>query len=76
MRVSKWLVPVVAIVALGGCATTSTGNGGSSGSVSASSFDADVDYQMMAIITEDALRRGYKIMWINPPQKKPAKSRN
>lgn len=72
MRVSKWVVLVAAIAALSGCATS----GGSSRAVSTSSFDADVDYQMMAIITEDALRRGYKIMWINPPQKKPAKNRD
>ena len=32
-------------------------------------FDADVDFQKMAIITEDALGRGYKIVWVNPPQK-------
>jgi hypothetical protein len=35
-----------------------------------SRFDADVDFQKMAIITEDALGRGYKIMWVNPPQKR------
>lgn len=42
-----------------------------------SRFSADVDYQKMAIITEDALGRGYKIVWVNPPQKvreKPAKN--
>ncbi|HET7844116.1 MAG TPA: hypothetical protein VFL14_08200 [Xanthomonadales bacterium] len=41
-----------------------------------SRFSTDVDYQKMAIITEDALGRGYKIVWVNPPQKsrdKPAK---
>jgi len=35
-----------------------------------SRFDADVDFQKMAIITEDALGRGYRIMWVNPPQKR------
>jgi hypothetical protein len=74
MRGSRWMLPAAAIAALAGCATT--GNGGSSRAVSTSSFDADVDYQLMAIITEDALRRGYKIMWINPPQKKASKDRD
>ena len=39
-----------------------------------SSFDADVDFQKMAIITEDALSRGHKIVWIHPPQKRPGRS--
>lgn len=34
-----------------------------------SRFTEDVDYQKMAIITDDALGRGYKIMWVHPPQK-------
>ena len=34
-----------------------------------SRFAADVDFQKMAIITEDALGRGYKIVWVHPPQK-------
>ena len=40
-----------------------------------SAFEADVDFQKMAIITEDALSRGYKIVWVHPPQKKKATSR-
>lgn len=35
----------------------------------ASRFAADVDFQKMAIITEDAIGRGYKIVWVHPPQK-------
>jgi hypothetical protein len=34
-----------------------------------SRFSEDVDYQKMAIITDDALGRGYKIVWVHPPQK-------
>jgi hypothetical protein len=41
-----------------------------------SRFDADVDYQKMAIITEDALGRGYRIMWVNPPQKRRASDKS
>ncbi len=41
-----------------------------------SRFTEDVDYQKMAIITDDALGRGYKIMWVHPPQKARSKDRD
>jgi hypothetical protein len=41
-----------------------------------SRFTEDVDYQKMAIITDDALGRGYKIMWVHPPQKARNKDRD
>ena len=74
MRGMKWLVAAMAIALLGGCATTGGTANVASHPVSQSAFDADVDYQMMAIITEDALRRGYKIVGVHPPQKKRAAS--
>ena len=65
MSKSRILFTAVAVCALAGCATT----GGSSSAASMSTYDDDIDYQKMAIITEDALSRGYKILWIHPPQK-------
>jgi hypothetical protein len=54
------------LLALVGCAST----GGSKSAMNGSSaFDDDVDYAKMTQITQDALRRGYRIVWIHPPQK-------
>lgn len=39
----------------------------------ASRYASDVDFQKMAIITEDALSRGHRILWIHPPQKRPGR---
>lgn len=71
MRQMKWLMAAIAIAALGGCATSAP----RTNYVAQTSFDADVDFQKMAIITEDALTRGYRIVWVHPPQKKKATSR-
>jgi hypothetical protein len=71
MRAMKWMVAAIAIAALGGCAT----NGQRTNAGPQSSFEEDVDFQKMAIITEDALSRGYQIVWVHPPQKRHATSR-
>jgi len=76
MRVVKWLVAAAAIAMLGGCATTSSGSSSGTRSIAQTSFEEDVDFQKMAIITEDALSRGYKIVWVHPPQKRKAPSRD
>lgn len=55
-----------AMLALVGCAST-----GSSTS-DYSQFDADADYAKMAQITEEAMARGYRVVWVHPPQKKKA----
>ena len=76
MRGTKWLVAgmAIAVASLGGCATTSNMSAGNSRTIAQTSFDEDVDFQKMAIITEDALSRGYKIVWVHPPQKRKAAS--
>ncbi len=71
MRQLKWFVGAIAIAALGGCATSQP----RTNATPQSAFEADVDFQKMAIITEDALSRGYKIVWVHPPQKRKATSR-
>ena len=80
MRGTKWLVAAmtIAIASLSGCATTSSGSANASGTrtIAATAFEEDVDFQKMAIITEDALSRGYKIVWVHPPQKRKAASRD
>jgi hypothetical protein len=38
-------------------------------------YTDDIDWARVNVITEDALRKGYKIVWINPPQK-PKEQRN
>jgi len=38
-----------------------------------SGFDDSSDYIKMTQINRDALLRGYRIVWIHPPQKEPPK---
>jgi hypothetical protein len=54
---------------LAGCATSGTKSEMAMGT---SGYDSDFDYAKMQLMTEDAQRRGYRIVWIHPPQKKKA----
>ena len=38
-----------------------------------SGYDDNADYVKMTQINRDALLRGYRIVWIHPPQKAPPK---
>lgn len=67
MRRLRSCIAVLAVCAIAGCATTGSSDGYRQ--TSRSSYHDDIDYQKMAIITEDALSRGYRIVWIHPPQK-------
>ena len=51
------------MLGLNGCATTGHSVG------MTSSYDEDIDYVKMDVITRDARARGYDIVWIHPPQK-------
>lgn len=54
------------VVALAGCATAGSNKTAMRGSVST---DDEVDWAKMTIISRDAERRGYKVVWVHPPQK-------
>ncbi len=69
MRRLCTLIALVAASALTGCATSGTK---SEMGMGRSGYDSDFDYAKMQIMTEDAQRRGYRIVWIHPPQKKKA----
>ncbi len=67
MRRLPWVVLGVVAAALAGCASTATK---SSVAPSQSTFDSDVDYEYVTIVTDEANQRGHKIVWVHPPQKK------
>jgi ABC-type glycerol-3-phosphate transport system substrate-binding protein len=61
---TRWAIAIVVLAAgLAGCAGTSE-------VVERSHYNDDVDWRMVNAITEDAEQRGYKIVWVNMPQKK------
>jgi hypothetical protein len=66
MRTSRVLLSLAAPALLAGCAAT----GGASQPLSKSGYDADVDWEKMSIITREAEMRGYKVLWVHPPQKR------
>ncbi len=66
MRTSRVLLSLAAPALLAGCAAT----GGASQPLTKSGYDADVDWEKMTIITRDAEMRGYKVLWVHPPQKR------
>ena len=66
MRYTTVLLAVAACCLLGGC--TSTGQ--SRAAIANSSYYSDVDWEYMSQVTHDAKQRGYKIVWVNPPQKR------
>jgi hypothetical protein len=65
------LIVFAAAGALTGCATSGTK---SEMGAARSGYASDFDYAKMQIMTEDAQRRGYRIVWVHPPQKKKATS--
>lgn len=65
MRYTSVLLAVAACALLGGCAST-----GNRAEIASSTFYSDVDWEYMAQVTHDAKQRGYKIVWVNPPQKR------
>jgi outer membrane biogenesis lipoprotein LolB len=65
MRYTTVLLAVAACALLSGCAST-----GNRAAIAQSRFDSDVDWEYMSQVTADAKARGYKIVWVNPPQKK------
>lgn len=70
-RTTIVLLAALCGLALSGCASTATtGNAGKS-PPGTSKFDEDADYELMAIISQDALTRGNQVVWVHPPVKKP-----
>jgi starvation-inducible outer membrane lipoprotein len=68
MRKFLATVCITVVFGLAGCASTVGGTAGTSVKAGGS-FTDDIDYAKMAIITEEAQRRGYRIVWVHPPQK-------
>ena len=66
MRYTTVLLAIAACALLAGCAST----GNRSEIAQTSGFYSDVDWEYMSQVTSDAKQRGYKIVWVNPPQKK------
>jgi len=66
---SVWMVVSSALVlSLGAC--THAERSMTSTLPAYGSYTDDIDWARVNVITEDALRKGYKIVWIHPPQKK------
>ena len=70
MRYTTVLLTVAACALLGGCAST----GNSRSEIANTNFYSDVDWEYMSQVTHDAKQRGYKIVWVNPPQKRKPES--
>ena len=63
------LVAAIGALALSGCATSGAGSAGKS-PPGTSKFDENADYELMAIMTQDAMQRGNRVVWVHPPEKK------
>lgn len=58
-------------LALSGCASTASSGNAGKAPAGTSKFDENADYELMAIISQDAMQRGNRIVWVHPPEKKP-----
>lgn len=66
MRKFAMVTVIGLVVGLAGCAGGASTRSAMKGTNSA---DDEVDWAKMTIITNDAQRRGYKVVWVHPPQK-------
>ena len=66
MRKFLVLLCMLSLIALAGC-------GPPPRDAVRSGYDDNADYVKMTQINRDALLRGYRIVWIHPPQKAPPK---
>jgi hypothetical protein len=57
-------------LALSGCASTGTAGNAGKSPPGTSKFDENADYELMAIMTQDAMLRGNRVVWVHPPEKK------
>ena len=71
MRIITLIIMIVAAVALTGCTTSGSNN--VRAEVRESNFNSDIDWTLVNFITDDAQKKGYKIVWVHPPQKKGAR---
>ena len=65
MRRFAMLTAFGMILGLAGCASGSS----NSRSMVAGAYDDEVDWAKMTVITREAENRGYRIVWVHPPQK-------
>lgn len=75
MRTASLFVAVLAIAGLSGCAGSTSSNLRADAAPSGG-FNSDVDWAKVHYITDDANRKGYKIVWVHPPQKRGQPSSN
>lgn len=68
MRIISLVVLGVAAVATSGC--MSSGSSNVRAEVKESGYNSDIDWALVNFITDDAQKKGYKIVWVHPPQKK------
>jgi hypothetical protein len=70
MRKFTAVLVATSMLGLAGCMS------GSDAGLAKSGFDADIDYQKMAVINQSARLNGHDIVWINPPTKKKSDTSN
>ena len=67
MRRFAMLTAVGLILGLAGCA--SSGGAKTTAVMNPNAYDGETDWAKMTVITREAESRGYRIVWVHPPQK-------